>query len=66
LRDGHLLEHGCAQAGDIYELIKDATPLTPVIAYKNTENRRRHFEKVLLAAIEKLTCLRTLSRDMSR
>ena len=39
---------GAAQSSDIYDLIKNATPLTPVSAYKNTENRRRHYEKVPL------------------
>ena len=38
-----------AQSSDIYDLIKDAAPLTPVSAYKNTENRRRHYEQVLMS-----------------
>jgi 2-polyprenyl-6-methoxyphenol hydroxylase-like FAD-dependent oxidoreductase len=30
----------------LYESIKDAEPLTPIVGYRATENRRRHYEKL--------------------
>ncbi len=30
----------------LYETIKDAKPLTPIYGYRDTENRRRHYEKL--------------------
>jgi 2-polyprenyl-6-methoxyphenol hydroxylase-like FAD-dependent oxidoreductase len=31
---------------DIYEAIKEAEPLTPVLTYKHSTNRRRHYERM--------------------
>ena len=30
----------------IYETIRDAEPLTPIVGFANTANRRRHFERL--------------------
>jgi 2-polyprenyl-6-methoxyphenol hydroxylase-like FAD-dependent oxidoreductase len=30
----------------IYDAIKDATPLTPIVGYRRTENRLRHYERL--------------------
>lgn len=30
----------------LYESIEDAEPLTPIVGYRATENRRRHYEKL--------------------
>jgi 2-polyprenyl-6-methoxyphenol hydroxylase-like FAD-dependent oxidoreductase len=31
---------------DVYEIIKEAEPLTPVLTYKYSANRRRHYERM--------------------